>query len=366
MDNSKALERVKVLEPEVIDTPTAYAAAVAKWSPSVCNLLTPFKQISGLAPHHAIFSAVIELNPDKAAGDVYDGLPFLKPDEVAIAKPGLRKIADGLGISFDLEHLSVNAIRNYWLVRATAKYKGIDGAEIKRPATCEWDLRNGSPRLKGWTTNQIDEARKHGLRACETRAMNAAVRECGIRQAYKKSEIAKPFVTVRVSFQPDFNDAGTRAALLDAHLGATRALYPSSGTPVDPWADETPTSAPRQVGSGSSTELRQQQQTAQTSTTSARASTGQDAPPVEGAVRIVEVKAKPGETDGKKWTKYSIVDSNGVEYSTLDKSIADVAEKVKTSREWVEILTETKGKFTNVVEIAPAGQQQALPGTEAL
>lgn len=374
MDNSKALERVKVLEPEVITTPTAFASAIAKWSPATCNLLTPFAKISGIAPHHSIFTAVVAIDPNPAAGEVYDGLPFLKKDEVALAKNGLRRIAEGLGISTELEHLAIR--RHYWLIKARAKYKGVDGQTIVREATCEWDLWSGSPRLKGWTPAQVEEARKHGLRACETRAINAAIRECGcgVKQAYRRAELELPFVTVRVSFQPDYSDAGTRAAMLDAHLGATRALYPASGTSVDPWADEGEP-APRQVGRGTSADGRQMQQgapaaTATTSSTIAATSSvssgSTDAPPAEGGVRIVQVKPISGQSNGKAWTRYVVVDSNGEEHSTFSKSIAESAEKFIASREWVEVVTQQEGKYRNVVEIMPAGQQPALPGTEAL
>src|SRR6185503_17371950 len=98
------------------------------------NILTPFATIGGLAPQHVVFPAVVVISVDPNAKEVYDGvnaqgeqgLQYLKPGEVALAKNGLRKIAEGLGISIHLEY-PTPGIRHYWHVKAIAAYKGVDG-----------------------------------------------------------------------------------------------------------------------------------------------------------------------------------------------------------------------------------------------
>src|SRR5439155_10873 len=84
----------------------------------------------------------------------------------------------------------------------------------------EWDLRDGSPQLKGWKPAQIEEARKHGLRNCEARAINAAIREagCGIRQKYKVEDLAKPFVVMRVAFRANMDDPDQKRMVLERAL----------------------------------------------------------------------------------------------------------------------------------------------------
>lgn len=358
----------EVKTPEVITTADQFSTAVQRWQGRF-HLLTPFTNISGLAKAHGIFSTVIAINPNRQSGEVYDGLPFLKEGQVALAKNGLRKVAEGLGISTRLEYISVGAVAFYWHVKAIASYVGVDGKRVEREASMEWDLRDGSPRLKGWTMKQIEEARKYGLRACETRAINAAIRECGagLKQAYTRDELSRPFVAVRVALQPDMSDPDIKRIVTEHFVGAARALYASNPvpSPADPWADHDEP-APRQVGQGSTS------QAVSSPATSAPAP-GQpaptaDQPPTPDAVRIVDIKTSTGEKNGRKWTRFAITDSRGEEHSTFSKSIADAAEKAKTERAWVEVVTITSedGRYKNLEEIIPAGSEPELPGMENL
>lgn len=373
MDQTSALSTELVKTPEIITTPTEFAGAVQRWQGKY-NLLTPFTNISGLAQAHGIFSTVIPINTNKLAGEVYDGLPFLKDNQVALAKNGLRKIAEGLGISTKLEYISVGVVPYYWHVKAIASYIGIDGKRVEREASMEWDLRDGSPRLRGWKPAQIDEGRKYGLRACETRAINAAIRECGcgVKQAYHRDELAKPFVTIRVALQPDMSDPDIKRMVTEHFVGASRALYASNPvhSPADAWADHDEPN-PRPVGQGSTSQAAQAASTtaAPSSTQTASATTTKaDEPPTADAVRINDIKSSSGEKNGRKWTRFSIIDSRGEEHSTFSKTIADAAEKFKAERTWVEIVTATSedGRYKNLEEIIPAGSEPDLPSVENL
>jgi len=370
VDQSQQLERAAARTPEVITTADEFRSSVLRWQQSNLNVLTPFSNISGLGSFCGIFTTVLTFDPNPDAKEVYDGskVPWVKPDELALAKNGLRKVAEGLGVSTSLIHLSVNQVRHYWHVKAVARYRGLDGAWIEREASMEWDLRDGSERLKGFQPKQIEEARKHGLRNCETRAINAAIRECGcgIKQVYKKTELAKPFVAVRVALRQDQNDPDVKRIVAENFFGASRALYPHAQVAaVDAFADtDDDTREPKSVGRGSTrpAETQAAQQTA--ATTTSTASPAADTPPCEGAVRVVDIKTTTGEKNNRKWTRFEIVDSNGESHSTFSRSIADVAEKAKASRDWVEIVVESTedGKYKNLVEIAPAGQSPTLPG----
>lgn len=336
--------------PAVITTPAEYLTSLQRWQQEKFNMLTPFSSITSLAKQHGLIASFVQINNDPSKGgpgEVYDGLPFLKNGEVAIAKNGLRKIAEGLGISTRLEYISVAQIRYYWHVKAIASYRGIDGAIVVREASMEWDLRDGSDRLKGWTSAQVGEARKHGLRACETRAINAAIRECGcgIKQAYPRQELAKAFVTVRVAYQPDMDDPETRRLVTEANLRGTNTLYPSaSALPAADAFEER--DEPRHVGSGTTTPA----------TRAATAAPKEDEPPTPNAVRIVDVKQKAGDTNGRKWTKWTVIDSNGVEHSTFDKKKGELAEKFKAEKTWVDVVDEPSedGKYRNIEELSVA------------
>lgn len=356
LDTTTALTTSDARTPAVIRTPDEFTTALQRWGDRF-HILTPFTTMSGIAASHGLVVSQVRLNPNKDAGDVYDGLPFLKGNEVAIAKIGLRKLAEGAGMSLETLRMDPRTIPFYWEVKAIATYRGIDGAMVRREATKEWDLRDGSPQLKGWKIPQIEEARKHGLRNCEARAINAVIREFGIRQKYTREELAKPFVVVRCAFQPDLADPEIKKLVTQSALSATASLYPGTAPALAPApiVDEAP-AEPRFVGASA----------AAVPTPAAAGggnSGGGDEPPSDDAVRIIEVKAvKEGTSrNGGKWTLWKVIDSRGVEYSTLDNDVAAAAQKARDAKAWVECITETKGEYTNLVEIAPAGQSPRLP-----
>ena len=354
--------------PDLIKTPEEYRNAIRRWTAADYNLLTPFASISGLAADYYIQATMVQLSPNKEDGDCYDGLPFLEKNEVAPAKIGLRKIAECGGISTSTTRTDPRTIRHYWEYKAIASYRGADGAVITREASMEWDLRDGSQRLKGWTHNQIEEGRKNGLRNCETRAINAAIREFGIKQKYTRAELEKPFVVLRVVFQPDMNDPDIKRMVTSQALGGTHMLYPpqpreSASSPVED--DDPPVSReqPRQVGSGSTATavVKDAATTAEKDAEPAKS----DAPPVDGAVRIVAVSDwATGETNGKKWKRCEIKTSAGTSCTTFSETDRNDAIRFRDEKTWLEVTVETTQKgdkeYRNLVEMAVADQQPSL------
>jgi len=362
----QGLEKAAARTPDVITTPDEYRGALLRWQSQQYHVLTPFTNISGLAPSHGIITSLVHLNPNKEAGEVYDGLPFLKRDEVAPAKTGLRKLAECAGISTRTERTDPRTIPFYWEFKAIATYRGVDGATIVREATKEWDLRDGAAQLKGWTPNQIEEGRKHGLRNCEARAINAAIRECGcgVRQKYTREDLKKPFVVMRVMFLPDMSDPEIKRLVTERALGGTSALYsPPMGElpPASPLTEDNPGAA-RPVGQGSTVAATPSEAGHTAETTS-----DPDQPPTKDAVRIEDVKRTHGQRKDKtSWTRFAVVDSNGEECSTFDTPLGEAAEKAKETRQWVELGVERQGEYRTLVELVPAGQHPPLPGMENL
>lgn len=363
--------------PEVITSPDQYQAALTRWTGQY-NVLTPFANIHGLAAQHGIVVSIarIDPNPTKGGpGEVYDGLPFLSRNEVALAKIGLRKIADCAGINTETVRTDDRTIPHYWEVKAVATYTGIDGRTVRREATCEWDLRDGSARMKGWKPDQISENRKNGLRNCETRAINAAIRECcGLKQKYSQDELARPFLAIRVAFQPDMSDPEQRRLVTEHALRGTHALYPSrepapmAGGEILP--DEPERTEPRHVGSGTAAPVETAAAAAPDPgsgiTAQGSSAADPDAKPTEYAVRIAKVETVTGTKNGKPWTRFDVIDANGAQASTFDTKLRDRAQAALDAQEWVEISTETRGQFTNLVEIVRAGSEPTLPGMEKL
>lgn len=366
LESTTALAQAGDRTPDRITTADQFSAALQRWTGRF-NVLTPFTTFSGLAASHGLVVSQVKISADASKngpGEVYDGLPFLGKDEVALAKIALRKLAECAGISTQTFRTDPRTIPHYWEFKAVASYRGIDGVTISREATMEWDLRDGSARLKGWTPQQVQEGRKHGSRNCEARAINAAIREagCGLKQKYTRAELEKPFVVLRVAFTPDMSDPAVKQIVTTQALSSTAMLYPArpSQAIADVVEPDTPSAAePRLVGSSAAPAA------ASTSAAPAQASTpapDPDRPPSPDAVRIVKVDPKTGtnQKTGRPWTRYSIVDSNGADHSTFDKGLADAAEAFRQSGAWVDITVEQDGQYKNLVEIQPAGRQPSL------
>lgn len=247
-------------------------------------------------------------------------------------------------------------IQNYWMFKAVASYPGLDGSRVTREATFEWDLRDKSDRLKGWTPNQITEGRKNGLRNCEARAINAAIRECGcgIKQKYTRAELDKPFLVIRVAFQPDMQDPDIKRMVTQQALAGTSALYAAppareASEPVDGEVLEEP----RHVGSGTTTPAE---------TVPSKA----DEPPTPDAVKIASAVIKEGvnATTKRPWKRTVVIDSRGVEYSSFDTGHYEDALRFKAENAWVEIASEKNGSYNNIIEIVRAGTEPPLPGLD--
>lgn len=353
-----------------ITTPEAFSAALATWEQQF-NVLTPFTTFSHLSPGWGISGTIVRIHADASPDgprEVYDGLPFLKKgQEVALAKKGLRKLAEAAGISTQTYEIETGQ-RFYWKVKAIASYRGIDGTPMQREATKEWDLRDGSPQMRGWKPDQVQEGRKHGLRNCEARAINAAIRECGcgIDQKYSLKQLEKPFIVVRVAFQPDMQDPEVKRLVTQAAMGATSALYGGAAAlpaPVRqiPDEDDLPRE-PRLVGASAAAAATTSSAPAASTSTGA-AAPNPDEPPTPDAVRVVEAKPVTGTSKktGRPYTKYEITDSRGETHSTFDKGIYEAAAAARDGRAWVEIAIEVANGFKNLVEISPAGQSPKLP-----
>lgn len=373
MSDTTELERREV---HVITTPAEYGEALRKWVAQRFNILTPFENINGIAPAHVLYAATAKLNLDPAQEEVYSGwtkdgrkgMPFLggergaPNEEFAIAKRGLRRLASLAGISYDTDDESPDTF--WWKVKAIAEYTDLDGSRVRRTGRAEWDLRPGSPRLKNWDVKQTEEGRKNGYRNCESRAINAAIRECGagIKQKYTRAELERPFVVVRCALQPDLADPDIKRIVTMQALEGRRMLYERAprelaAPPIDitPVRERTAETVPSGTASTPPAAAATNGVVASSSAT--------DGPPNRHAVKIREAKpGKSGEKNGRPWTLYIIVDSNGVEATTFSKTTYDDALRFKSENAWVEVVAERQGEYNNIIEIVRA--QADLPGLD--
>lgn len=107
----------------------------------------------------------------------------------------------------------------------------------------------------------------------------------------------------------------------------------------EPWFDETGIVDPQKKQVSTQPEP-------QTQRTESKHEQPYNGQPVVG---IKSITSKPGESNGKSWTKYFITTSDGETIPTFDKKIAELAGKAKAEDFGVIITKETKGKYTNIV-----------------
>lgn len=215
---------------QIIRSPREYTARLQAWQREHYHVLTPFANFSALPGHLGIVPTLVQLDndPKGPAGEVYQDNVFTRGNDVAIAKIGLSKIAQAAGMSIRTARTDPRTIPNYWEVKATVRFIGIDGTPQEVEGMEEFDLRDGSERAKQMQPKQLAQARIKGLRQCESRAINAAIRQYGIKQKYTRDELMKPFVVLRLVYMPDMSNELTRARVEQQALAGTTALYGGS------------------------------------------------------------------------------------------------------------------------------------------
>jgi hypothetical protein len=345
------LAKAETKKAPVITTPEEYGSALERWTTARYNVLSPFTTFSGLQEGYGLIASRVSIDPDPMRGEVYgEGAPWVPKGHVALAKVGLRKIAECGGMSTSFRRTDPRTIAYYWEGDGIARWRGLDGSIVERETPFEWDMRDGSPRLKGFTPKQIDEARKHGLRHCATRAINAAIREYGVKQVYTVAEMAKPFVIVRVVYLPDRSDPDVRRILTENALAGTSSLYahahaaalpPVSGEVIDPFEDDREL---QPVGRGG---------TAASAATPA-ATAGQtpaDATLPEGfgyiqKVEVVELKRRDNKGTFPKWT---VIDHTGVAHVTVKRELGESAMRYWKDRVAVDIESEENNYQENEI-----------------
>jgi len=227
-DSQALATREQALVPDVITTPAEFKRSLSVWQSEHYHVLTPQADFGSLPPQWTIVPSIVKLDPDPNAGDVYRDSLFCKGDEVAPTKVALRKLARGGGLSWTTRRTDSGNVQNYWSMSATISYRGFDGQMKTSEASYEWDLRDGSARIGNMSAKELNRARLNGYRRCEAGAINAAIREYGLKQKYSQEDLLKPFVVLNLVFNPDMADPQQKAAVLQSALTNTALLYGST------------------------------------------------------------------------------------------------------------------------------------------
>jgi len=336
-------ELARVHVPTVITAAEDFRTLRQQWVTQQCHILTPIADFRALPECYGLMPAQVQVNTDPNAGDVYQDKLFCKEHEFALTKLGLAKVALAAGMTIKTERVDPRTIQNYWEVRATAQFIGIDGTPQSLDATEELDLRDGTDRSLKVMGKERSEAalrsvRAKGLRNCEARAINAVIRQFGLKQKYTRQELEKPFVVLRVVFMPDMSDPEVKRFITERAMGGTAALYPN--------ARALPVAEPEPLGA---------------------IGAGAPLPPNEAAsapavLTVADVTPKSGETDGRPWTVWRVTFSDGRFGGTFNTKLADKANQARIAKTPVrKVAIDESGKNPNLTKLELVTDEEDRP-----
>jgi hypothetical protein len=230
------------------------------------NLLMPSTHIAGLSEfHHPVIETVqADINPE--SGDVYphDNAKDGPKKKFRPTKQLLMKLSVCAGVIWSVDQsrrIDNGANRDYCAYRAVGGIRKADGQPVffsadhdmdfevieeelqdlylrkieagKRPkgnGEKGWAAEMSAERCEKWVDDCVQrdmiQKRKFKLRLCEAGAMNRVLRSLlGLKQAYTREELEKPFVMARIVFRPDFNDKDVRAQLIAASIQSMTGIY---------------------------------------------------------------------------------------------------------------------------------------------
>jgi hypothetical protein len=330
---TQALERTQPAKVGVITTPSEFRGSLAGWREKRFHVLTPAADFTALPPQWGLLPVKVQIDQDEQTGEVYQDKLFCKDHEVSLTKIGLTKIAQAAGMSIKTERMDNRMIANYWEVRATIRLVGLDGTPQEWSATEELDLRDGSERSKKVMGREgkmgaLIASRAKGMRNCEARAINAAIRLYGVKQKYTRDELNSPFIVVRMLFQPNMADPTQAAIATHMAMGGVNALYSPSPMAALPAAeldviDGTAQPAMRQVDSPAAKPEPQQ----------------------SAAVLVEQV------TNDMDTGLYTVRLAGGLEVVTDQAEVARVAQQAKKTRQGVLVETETRNGRVVITEL---------------
>lgn len=213
---------------------------------SKANLVSPVASVGSMLPMHGISLRVVTIdattNKYGAGAEVYRDSKFCEKDEVALGGVALNKIASAAGVDI-IESVRTDdrSDPNYCEWRVTVGMRDFDGTWRQFTKSKQVDLRDGAPdtfkpekNSEGFKTGKlvkldpsaIGQARRHILSNAETKAFFRALRALlNLKQKYKVSELAKPFLVPKLVPMLDPNDPDQKKALIDMAVNGGRRVF---------------------------------------------------------------------------------------------------------------------------------------------
>lgn len=212
------------------------------------NMLLPTTRIGGVSAFHAPVVDYVKLSPDIADGDVY------KHDEnkFIITKQGLMKLSVCAGIIWNMaetKRVDNRGDRNYVAFQAVGGIRKLDGEPVffkseydldfevlEEELTRQFEMK--AKNMRGKTDEDkrqyVDYCvkrdllfkRRHKVKLAESGALLRVIRSLlGLKSTYSRKELEKPFVLLRITFKPDFNDPEIRKAMIQKSIESITGIY---------------------------------------------------------------------------------------------------------------------------------------------
>jgi hypothetical protein len=205
------------------------------------HIVTPAMMVGSLPPGCEVFTSIVTINRDPDAKEVYK----LPGGRLGLDRVALARIGQAAGVSW------VRSVRtddrshpHYCAWEAVAAYKQFDGQVCISPGNVDIDVREPdgpayveivekhkkeSDQAKQDPSKQLLELRKFLSRHCESKAMNRAIANMGIRRSYTEKELELPFLVARMAFTGRSEDPRLRELfaimIAQQHLGVGSMLY---------------------------------------------------------------------------------------------------------------------------------------------
>lgn len=239
------------------------------------NLVSPVATIDTIPALHGISLRGVMIDPETnkfgQGQEVYRDARFCEQDEVALGGVALQKISAAAGVQIlKRERMDDRGDPYYCEIEITIGIRDFDGVWRQVTKAKELNLRDGAPeamkpekkqkpgdkyatktgRMVPLDPSALADRRRHIQSLCETKALYRGIRTIlQLKQKYKKSELAKPFVVPKLVPMLDPRDPDQKQALIGMALGREASLYGNlgEGEPPRMLKDVTPEPSPATV-----------------------------------------------------------------------------------------------------------------------
>ena len=212
------------------------------------HLVSPATVVGRLPEGCEVVVSVVQIDP--YSSDVYCITGNAKnprdDDTVGLDRVALAKIAAAAGVTWVSSRRTDDGSHpHYCAWEAIARFQNFDMTSSDIPGNVDIDTREDGDvrgaaaeeirtkaRAKGAEDGgdkQLLELRKFLVRHCESKAMNKAIGNKGVRRSYKRADLKKPFAVARLIFTGHSEDPEARREFRQMigqrFLGASHQLY---------------------------------------------------------------------------------------------------------------------------------------------